>query len=242
MIRIAVCDDDRHYLDTISGELEKLLKNQQIEMEIEAFDSGHSILQRHRQSPFDVLFLDIDMPDVTGFEIAKSIRVTSPRAYVIFVTCKHDLVYESFEYQPFYFLCKSAEQNLMGDLHRILGKLLPLYKQSRMTEIADRAIGSLYIPIKDILYIQSDRHYLLYHLTKDDPVPIRERKVLSVKEDELSSFDFFKPHRRYLVNMHHVGRFDLTVNAVLMSNGASIPISRSLRDEAFEHYRKFMRR
>ena len=67
---------------------------------------------------------------------------------------------------------------------------------------------------------------------------------MSIKENELSSFDFFKPHLRYLVNMQHVGRFDLTLNSILLSNGTSIPISKSLRDSAFEKFisvRKFLR-
>jgi len=242
MMRIAVCDDEKYYVERIANELKLILREENIKSEIEGFKNGRILLHQHQLNPFDVLFLDIDMPGVTGFDIAKEIRSLSTQTQVIFITGKHDLVYQSFEYHPFYFICKSVEQNLHHDLLHTVSKLLPFFKQNKMIKISDNTMGSFYVSLKDILYIQSDKHYLLYYLANKDPIPVKEREMMSIKENELSSFDFFKPHRRYLVNMQHVGRFDLTLNSILLSNGTSIPISKSLRDSAFEKYRNYLRR
>ena len=115
-------------------------------------------------------------------------------------------------------------------------------RPNKKIEISDAYIGKLYIPLKDILYIQSEKHYLLYYLLEKDSIPIKEREILSTREHELECFDFFKPHRRYLVNMQHIHRFDITLNSIVMPNGGTIPISKSLRDNAFDKFRKFMRR
>ncbi|MBQ3094282.1 MAG: LytTR family transcriptional regulator DNA-binding domain-containing protein, partial [Clostridia bacterium] len=105
----------------------------------------------------------------------------------------------------------------------------------------DGNVGEIAVPIKDILYIQGDKHYLYYYRI-NDPVPLRERAMLATKEEALQGYDFFKPHRRFLVNMKYVNRFDLVLHAMTMVNGANIPISKALREEAFEAYKNFMRR
>lgn len=241
MLRFAVCDDEAHYLDTVVASVREALSERDLQATVSAFSDGEQLLAEHRSSPFDVLILDIDMPFMNGFDIAKAVRELSDRPYVIFVTAKHELVYDSFEYQPFYFICKRTERDLQADLHHAMQKLQPLLKQNKLLNITDNTLGTMTVPLKDILYIQSDKHYLFYYRT-NDPIPLKERAILAEREDELRGYDFFKPHRRFLVNMKHVNRFDLVLRAVTMTNGRHIPLSKALKEAAFETYRQFMRR
>ena len=55
----------------------------------------------------DAIFLDIDIPEMNGFQIAKNVRKLYPDCMIIFCSSHNELVYESFEYEPFWFLCKS---------------------------------------------------------------------------------------------------------------------------------------
>lgn len=241
MLRFAVCDDEKHHLDIVSVATCETLRECGLQANVEVFSHGEELLAEHRKNPFDVLILDIDMPQMSGFDIAKAVRELSNQPHVIFVTAKHELVYDSFEYQPFYFVCKRVESDLKSDLHHVIHKLRPLLKQNKTLLITDNTLGEIAVSLKDILYIQSEKHYLFYYRV-GDAVPLKERRILSEREVELTDFDFFKPHRRYLVNMKYVSRFDLVLHAVTMANGESIPISKTLKDDAFEAYRKFMRR
>ncbi len=85
-MRIAVCDDVQVFLDLITGILIKEFKINSISCEIVAFKSCKEFLESHRNNNFDVVFLDIMMPEIGGFEAAKEIRKISEKTYVIFVT------------------------------------------------------------------------------------------------------------------------------------------------------------
>lgn len=241
MLRFAVCDDETHYLEAVTSATREILSECGLQAKVSAFSSGEALFAEHRVDPFDVLILDIDMPQMSGFDIAKAVRELSNQPYVIFVTAKHELVYDSFEYQPFYFICKRIESDLRTDLRHVIDKLRPLLKQNKTLRITDNTLGQMAIPLKDILYIQSEKHYLFYYRA-GDPIPLRERAILSEREEELLDYDFFKPHRRFLVNMKYVSRFDLMLHAITMANGENIPISKAMKEDAFETYRKFMRR
>jgi len=241
VLRFAVCDDEKTYLDIMASAVCETLSECELQATVSVFASSEQLLDEHRRDPFDVLILDIDMPVMSGFDIAKAVRELSSQPYVIFVTSKHGLVYDSFEFQPFYFICKRIENDLRADLRHVVYKLRPLLKQSKTLSITDNTLGQMAIPLKDILYIQSDKHYLFYYRVSD-PVPLKERAMLAEREEELHDYDFFKPHRRFLVNMKHVNRFDLMLHAVTMANGDHIPISKTLKEEAFRLYRTFMRR
>lgn len=241
MMRIAVCDDERMYADLICKGVEGAVNEMGFESEIEVFRSGVLLLNSHKKSPYDILFLDIDMPNMSGFELAKEVRDVSIRTFIIFVTAKTELVYSSFDYQPFGFICKS-DDSINNDILKVIKRLNPFYKQSRLVTINDNYV-SVDIHINRIVYIQSDKHYVLY-FTSDGgkDVPIRERNTIALCEKFYSDYDFLKPHSRYLLNMTHIRNLDVLQNTIIMDNGDTIPISKKFKAEALDKYRKFRRR
>lgn len=241
MVRIAVCDDERTYANFICKGVEVAINQMELESEIEVFRSGVLLLNAHRKAPYDVLFLDIDMPNMSGFELAKEVRDVSIRTFIIFVTAKTDLVYSSFDYQPFGFICKS-DNSINNDILKVVKRLNPFYKQSRLVAVNDNYV-SIDIPINSIVYIQSDKHYVLYFTSdRKKDAPIRERNTITLCERFYSDYDFIKPHSRYLLNMTHIQNFDVLQNTIIMDNEDMIPISKKFKAEALDKYRKFRRR
>lgn len=241
MMRIAVCDDERMYANLICKSVEAAVNEMGFKSEIEVFRSSVLLLNSHKKSPYDILFLDIDMPNMSGFELAKEVRDASIRAFIIFVTAKTELVYSSFDYQPFGFVCKN-DGSIKNDIMKVIKRLNPFYKQSRLVTINDNYI-SVDISINSIVYIQSDKHYVLYFTSdKRKDVPIKERNTIAVCEKLYADYDFLKPHSRYLINMIHIQNFDVLQNTIIMDNGDMIPISKKFKAEALDKYRKFRRR
>lgn len=158
MIRIAICDDDKVFLDIVTKNIKNITKNQGLDCEINAFFSGELLLHHYIRSPYDILLLDIDLPKTTGFDIAREVRQSSIKTFIIFVTAKTDLVYSSFDYQPFSFICKNTD-SLLQDLEKTFDRLNRHFRQSRIIEITDSRVP-VYVAINDIIYIQSERHYL----------------------------------------------------------------------------------
>lgn len=242
MVKIAICDDEKIFIDKLLSNLKNIFNDIPVDVSFYNFISASALLRAYKTENFDVIFLDIDMPNINGFSVAESIRNISLNTLIIFVTSKHELVYNSFEYQPFYFICKSSQENLYSDLSNVSKKIFKYFKQKKKIEILDSVAGSVYISINDILYIKSEKHYLLYYLNNSDEIPLKERATLSSKKDELIQLDFLNTHQRYLVNMNHIARFDSMINSITLKSGDQIPISKSLREKTFEAYKVFKRR
>lgn len=240
-MRIAVCDDELVYTQLIADHLKLITQMQAIDVCVCQYTDPALLLKAHREAPFDAIFLDIDMPDISGFEAAEAIRAGAVSTYIIFVTAKHDLVYDSFEYSPFYFLCKASEDDLKRDLNHVMRKLMLHFRQNQKITIQDSSFGPSIVAIRDIRCISSDKHYLLYH-TVHSAIPYKERGTLTAKEIEYYAYRFIKPHQRYLVNMEHIARFDTLANTITLVNGETIPVSKKEKDEAFRKYKEYKRK
>lgn len=240
-MRIAVCDDELVYTRLICDHLNTVLHLQAQDASVCPYTDPQSLVTDHAHQPFDAIFLDIEMPGFSGFDAAKQIREIADETYIIFVTVKHELVYESFEYTPFYFLCKVSEEDLKRDLNHVLRKLMVHFRQSQKLTIQDSTFGSRTLALKDILYLVSDKHYLLYH-TRNLSVPYKERGTIASKELEFFAFQFLKSHRRYLINMNYIEHFDSPLNSITLTNGEILPLSKGMKEEAFRMYREFKRR
>ena len=241
MIRLAVCDDEKIFLDIVSQNLIEITRKLSLDCKIDLYRSGDLLLHRHAEHPYDVLLLDIDIPDKTGFDIAQAVRQNSIKTFIIFVTAKTDLVYSSFEYQPFDFIRKNTG-DLKAELLKVFERLRRHFEHSCIIEIIDSRVP-ISVAINDIIYIQSDRHYLLYYTkNRDSNDPIKERCTLPEKENEYKKYSFIKTHSRYMVNAEHIARFDILLNTIVMDNGSKVPISQKYRDSALDEYRSYIRR
>ena len=83
MINIAICDDNKAMLDYLSREIGECFQEALVNTKISSFDSGKAFVLSHRSTPFDVVFLDIVMPDINGFDVAKIVRQISDETYIM---------------------------------------------------------------------------------------------------------------------------------------------------------------
>jgi len=238
---VAVCDDELVYTKLIAEHLRLITQMQSIDMRVCQYTDPERLLMDHQKTAFDAVFLDIDMPVISGFAVAESIRRSGGSTYIIFVTAKHELVYDSFEYSPFYFLCKASEDDLKRDLNHVMRKLMLHFRQNQKITVRDSTFGPSIIAIRDVRYICSDKHYLLYH-TVHSAIPFKERGTIAAREIEYFAYQFCKPHQRYLVNMTYIERFDTLTNAITLTSGEIIPVSKKEKDEAFRKYKEYKRK
>ena len=137
MIRIAVVDDEQIILNSIHKKIEKILYDLNAEFEIQDFTSGKTALKEITEKGFDVIFLDIDMPDVSGMTIAKKIRMQEENIEIVFITNKDELVYDAIKVVPFRFIRKSRfDEEIQEALHEFIAKLnnkkYSIYSQHQM--------------------------------------------------------------------------------------------------------------
>ena len=123
MVRIAVCDDVKEMLGILTEIVDKEAGKLSEPYEISGFTQGKRLVEEHNKKPFHIIFLDIFMPGMSGFEAAEQIGEINRSPYLIFVTSKEELVFESFDYYPFYFMRKRDIEGMRMDMHKIFSKL-----------------------------------------------------------------------------------------------------------------------
>lgn len=237
-MKAAVCDDNKVALEYITRKADEYFTSYGFPHEISSFLNGTDFIKQHRRTPFDVVFLDIKMPDIDGFEAAKQVRAISEKTYIIFITTESGLVYDSFDYHPFYFIPKGKTEILNEKLKSVIGKLVEQLRDN-CTICLDMPHGEKkYVNTGSIIYAASKSNYVDI-VCKTETIHIR-RKLDDIL-NELPPKSFARINNRFIVNMGTVCRVDNTRMKAVLFNDTELNISRRYKAEFSEKYNIFLR-
>ncbi len=150
MLRVAICDDNNVFVNKMSQAVKSEFTRQNNEdIELETYVSSELMFQHHLIKPFDVIFLDIDMPELDGFQLAAKIS-SSNDCYIIFVTNHPELVYDSLYFRPLNFITKSNDSFFTEKLHSVVNQLFNEMKQNTIIILENKEVGRVPLQIKSI--------------------------------------------------------------------------------------------
>ena len=233
MIKIAVCDDEKRVLDDISGKVQSEFDRLNCSIEIFKTYNSFQLLEYIKINSVDVLFLDIDMPSLSGMDIAQSLTDNEIKTLLIFVTNHDALVYQSFRYHPFGFIRKSHFDDEIGTVVR--GLVAELQKKSEYFTFKTNE-GFFRILFSDILYFESESNYINLHCTDKQ---YRFRSTITSLGQELASKGFIRTHKGFLVNQQHI--FAIKGDNIELSNKKLLPIGRTNRESIKKTILRYMR-
>lgn len=237
-MKVAVCDDNKVMLSFLARLIAEGLSAHNITHDISVFTSGREFVEQHDKAPFDVVFLDIKMPDIDGFEAAKRVRRISDKTYIIFVTTESGLVYDSFDYHPFYFIPKGKTEILREKLKNVIDSLVEQLNES-YNICFDLPHGEKkYVGSSSIYYIASKSNYIDIVCETET---IHLRRKLNDVLDELPRRSFARIHNRMIVNMRYVCRIDNARLKVILYDETELDISRMYKAEFSEKYNIYLR-
>lgn len=183
-------------------------------------------------TPADLYVFDIDMPKVTGFELAKKINELSKQSNIIFCSQHDDLVFESFRLNFNYFIRKN---NLDYDFKYAVEKLNQIFiNNHKYYPYTSHEIQRL-IPCNQIISIEVDHNLCSFYLENNEI--LHQRKPINAIERELNSNYFIRIHASYIINLQYLDSIKL--NKAILKNGHSLPISRSKMQHVSDAYKIF---
>lgn len=225
MFHIGVCDDEAYFREDIEKRLETYFKDKTLEPKIDVFEKGQALLDEAEQSPFDLVFLDIEMPDVSGMTVGKRLREIKPDIFLIFVTSHHQYVRQAFCLDAFQYLEKPLNDvDFKQEMDRMITESI-LRKQDYVLEY--KGVKTK-IPISKIVYLESTGWKVIVH-TKDEDYKIVGK--LGEEEKRLAVYSFIRVHQSYLVNMQYITRF-LSDRVFLQGLDEPLPVSRKYKETA----------
>lgn len=239
MFNIVICDDNEGYMSLFKSIVNKqfrMIMNDESMYRIDAcFGSGTGLLEYAEDHKIDVLFLDIDMPEMTGFEIAKIMSREHSETLIVFMSAYDNFVYESFDYLPFAYMRKETiAEDIPKVAYRIKDKLL---EQTRYITLLS-ANKEIRVDSKEILYFESKKNYFVAYLINGSVYSCRG--TLSKLEKETESLGFFRTHSAFLVNLEHADR--VVDNKYILVGTTEIPIAQKRSKEFKKAFLEFTRR
>lgn len=220
-VKIAICDDERQYIDRICPLLEKWAAQHKIPLTVYAFANGDELITAHKNRCMDLIILDIIMPLLNGIDTARELRDSDPYVPIIFLTSSREFAIDSYEVKAFQYLIKPVSTK---KLFEILEDFLKTYNRPQRNFIAQTSDGFYRILLDDIDYLEAQNKKVHVYMTNGKKIEICE---LFTKCEEIltQQKEFCRCHRSYIVNLKNVEHFSKT--AATTHCGATVPISRS---------------
>lgn len=215
-LRVAVCDDDSIICNDIKNRIEKVY----LSGFVDTYYNGKDLLEE--KNNYDIVFLDIQMPDINGLEVARLMRERGYKGYIIFITSYSTYMQTAFKVKAFRYLDKACSDKELEETFKDIEKDLT----ENINIEVNTGKENVYIKIHDIIYIEAygDGTYIY---TEDGKV-VESRKTLKYWCEMLEDNGFYKTHKSFLISLQHV--IVINDNGVIMRNIKNIvPISRRNR-------------
>ena len=227
MIRITICDDETKIADDISALVNKIYPDSQITVYL----SGKELLNSLNITVPDILLLDIDMPELSGLDIARALSDLTAKPLLIFVTSHDELVYDSLQFHPFGFVRKS---HLTRELPKMLDDAVNEISGKDKHFCFHSSEGDVKLKLDDIRYFESDGNYIKLFASEE----YRFRDTLSSLENALSGNGFVRIHKGFLVNQAAVKI--INSDECVLSDNVRLPVGRSYSEAARKQLMRYM--
>jgi two-component system LytT family response regulator len=212
-------------------------------------ENGVKAVQILEEQTIDVVFLDIQMPGMTGFEVIDTIGVENMPA-VVFVTAFDQYAINAFEVQAIDYLLKPFDQaRFQQSFHKALNqvqrkndsstKLIQLIADIRKEKpymqriVVHEGVRYLFVQVKDIHYISAEEKYVQLHTEKESYL---KRDTMNRLEQLLDPSKFARIHRSTIINMDFIKELQSWSHGdyiAILKNGKELTVSRRYRDRLF---------
>ena len=220
--KAAICDDNNTDIEYISSLISLWAKENNVYLKIDTFPSAEAFLFHYaEEKDYSLLLLDIEMGQIDGITLAKTIRKENEAVQIVFITGYSDYISEGYEVSALHYLIKPINtEKLFNVLNRAVEKInkndkfLNLILSNEMVRI----------PLYEIKYLEVNQNYVTIHCKEKYTI----KKTLSEFEKELNE-DFFRAGRSFILNLNYIQK--VTKTAVYLSDGIVIPLARGLYEK-----------
>lgn len=214
-MRIAVCDDEAMCCQQAVNVIEATAKS--LDIIIDSFKSGRELLKKFSSISYDLVILDIEMPEIDGISLAKRLRELSEDVYIVFLTSHIEFALEGYEVNALRYLTKPVNSLKLKEVLDYI-----VQKQSKQESLwLKTEEGEEKVSLDEILFLESQNQNVIVH-TENKLYTVRYN--ISDFEKELECKGFIRVHRSFVVSLRKISK--LGRNEVFLGDSCSVPVSR----------------
>ncbi len=249
MIKCVLVDDEKNALEMMEWLLKTYCPQANVVAMCNTAEMGIEAIHQHNP---DVVFLDIEMPRMNGFDMLE--QVSNLSFEVVFCTAYDQFAIKAFKYAALNYLLKPVDpDDLKATISRVEEKkaiptkeqfalLMQHMKQPARSTPPRIALttgdGLIFVATGDIIYCKAESNYTNVILGNGKKIMVS--RVLKEMDEALSGTDFYRVHSSYLINLNHVKKFVRGEGGyIVMDNDDNVTLSRSRRSEFLELFSKF---
>jgi two-component system LytT family response regulator len=242
MHKVLIIDDENRTRQLIANMIDSFGFDVQTIPEGENVESGIKAIEKHKP---DIVFLDIQMPDGTGFDVLRSIENKS--FAVIFITAHEEFAIKAIKFSALDYLLKPVDPTELeaalkkaiaamteeseGTQFEALQKNINPHEKRRLVLKTQESVHV--VDLDDIIRCEADRNYTSFFLTNNKKILVS--KTLKEYETLLSVHHFLRVQQSHLININYVERYDKkNGGAVVMKDGSEVPLSSAKREIFFK--------
>lgn len=230
-MKIAVCDDDKAAREHIVS----LVKEQIQDAEIMTFATGEEMLEV--QSTFDISFLDVEMREISGMDVANHIRQEeqgNTKSIIIFVTGYEKYMNSAFDVSAFHYLLKPIDEEKFRSVFlRALDELYAVRERTKRFILVRNSGIQQKVYLKDIYYIESANKKIIIHTKMGVLDSYRKMNEL----EQMTGRGFYRCHRCYLVNMEQIVSYN--ADTIKVVNGDKLILAQKKYNDFIRQYMKY---
>ncbi len=220
MIKVAFCDDDISVLNELESLLGRYCTKYNREIECAVFGSSLELLaEMEKGMRYDILFLDVILPNENGINIAKEIRQYDSVVKIIFLTSSSEFAVQSYTVGAYFYQLKPIwEENFF----RLMDSAVSESRKEKKDSLILRCkSGVTRIDLDRLEYCEVFGRTLLFHM--DDGGVLEGTGSMDKLYGKLLQYEnFVRPHRSFLINMEYIHK--ISCKAITMENRTEIPI------------------
>lgn len=239
MLKIAICDDDTKFTVRMENILRDVAYEKGFQIGIDTYLNGVALIENMNNSgcQYEIIFMDIVMKRMNGLETARLIRKFNEFVYVIFVTSHQEYAIEAYEVQPFRFILKPIDEEVVKK------SFLQAYEKIRgssfcfeykFNKVCHRIL------IKDIMFFESNKRVVKIHLANGSVRSYYD--TLNRVEQNMKQFkvNFLRIHKSLFINAKYIR--EKTYDRVTLTDGTVHFIGESRRKNINMQYAQMVER
>ena len=243
MIRIGICDDCKADSLLIQQWCESFFKNYKVEYEYVIFYSGEEVLDycrdnRGKEKRIDLLFLDIEMGEISGIELKNKILKENNIWRIVFASSHLESMHLAFGLKTMGFAIKPVKEE---EIHKWIKIVVEDKQEEVLVEIPKCSlVNEKYVLLEDIAYVKANGNYSeIYRYDKKDGPTLVVCKLKEL-EKEWENIPIVRVHKSYMINLMNV--IDISGKVVLREMDEVITIGRLYSDFVDKKYNEYVKR